>query len=303
MASNRKFTFHHNNNQNRTNQNSNNKNFNKPNIPPTTTNNANNQDNDEDFLDISDTELIRASQAVESQMKFTNNVHPKTSNALNIFSQFTSDAAPQSQFASMSQMQAPNMTIMGHPTSVIGGSQFNPVDTFSQLETTKCELKEVKNANMQKEGEVKILRDKLKKQEQEMQRVRNEKLELLKKLQTQQIEAKKHLEKQIEFKELESQFKCQELIEMQMKCKQLEAKLKKSQNTVNPPLNSFPGPTPSKTAVTEAQNFQQQMNSQSIFDEEFSRKKGSSQNITTSGLVTNKGISSIHDLTQIRIFT
>lgn len=298
MASNRKFTFHH-NNQNRTNNQNpnNNNNFNRPHNPPktttTTTNNnntnANNQDNDEDFLDISDTELIRASQAVESQMKFTNNVHPKTSNALNIFSQFTGDAAPQSQFASMSQMQAPSMTIMGHPTTVIGGSQFSPVDTFSQLETTKCELKEVKDANMQKEGEVKILRDKLKKQDQEMQRVRNEKLELLKKLQTQQVEAKKHLEKQMEFKELESQFKCQELIEMQMKCKQLEAKLKKSQNTVNPPLNSFPAPTSKTTTNTEAHNFQQQMNSQSIFDEEFSRKKGSSQNIPPSLLVTNKG--------------
>ncbi len=296
MASNRKFTFvHHNNNPNRTNQNfSNNNRPNNPTLNQNSANTANNQDNDEDFLDISDTELIRASQVVESQLKFTNNVHHKTSNALNIFSQFNNEV-PHSQVPTVSQMQPPAMTIMGHPTSVVG-SQFNTVDTYSQLETTRCELKEIKNANMQKEGEVKILRDKLKKQEQEMQRVRNEKLELLKKIQTQQIEAKKNLDKQMEFKELENQFKSQELMEMQMKCKQLEAKLKKSQNTVNPPLNSFPPPakmstaTPATTAAEAQQNFQQQMNSQTIFDEEFSRKRGSSQNTPSTLLTSNKGI-------------
>ena len=71
-------------------------------------------DNDEDFLDISDTELIRASQVVESQLKFTNNVHHTTSNALNIFSQFNSNnndvTISNSQFMNM-QGPTPTMVI------------------------------------------------------------------------------------------------------------------------------------------------------------------------------------------------
>ena len=141
---------------------------------------------------------------------------------------------------------------------------------------------------MQKEGEVKILRDKLKKQESEMQRVRNEKLELLKKLQQQQIEAKKNLEKQIEFKELENQFKSQELTDLTMKCKQLEAKLKKSQNSVNPPLNL---PTAS-SRIENPQKHSQDITS-SMFDEEFSRRKSINQQahppLNPSNVICNKG--------------
>lgn len=131
MASKKQFNFSRNTNQQ----------ANKVNQPTAKTSNANQVD-DEDFLDISDTELIRASQVVESQLKFTNNVHHTTSNALNIFSQFTNDA-PQSQF--QSQMAAPAMTVTGHQTrSYQHGSQFNtPLDTYSQLADTKDELKMV----------------------------------------------------------------------------------------------------------------------------------------------------------------
>ena len=62
---------------------------------------------------------------------------------------------------------------------------------------------------MQKEGEVKILREKIKKQDQDMQRVRNEKLELVKKLQQQQLESKRSFDKAIEFTKLDNQLKSQ----------------------------------------------------------------------------------------------
>ena len=99
--------YSNNNNNNRYNNNTNNNyatNNQKKTNPPVnvnTNNSNNNNNNDEDFLDISDNELIRASQVVESQLKFTNNVHHTTSNAINIFSQFNSNYNEPAQSQSM----------------------------------------------------------------------------------------------------------------------------------------------------------------------------------------------------------
>lgn len=109
-------------------------------------NNTNNRDivviddnDDDDLLDISDNELIRASQQVESSLRFTNNVHHTTSNALNIFSQFTVDA-PASQLP---------------PSTLYSNSNLIDHDEVSKL---KSEYNQLKNDKMQREGEVKILR-------------------------------------------------------------------------------------------------------------------------------------------------
>lgn len=160
-------------------------------------------DKDDDFLDISDTELIRASQAVESQLKFTNNVHHATSNAITIFSQFTQN-------------------VNDKPT----------MDDREAEDGFRQEIRQLKSTNMQKDGEVKILRDKLKRLEQEMQKMRTEKIDLIKKLQQQQDETKRNFQKQIEYKELENQFKSQEIVELTMKYKVLESTVKKNPNTV-----------------------------------------------------------------------
>lgn len=165
-------------------------------------------DKDDDFLDISDTELIRASQAVESQLKFTNNVHHATSNAITIFSQFTQSANDKPNLAN------------AH------------LDHREAEDGLKQEIRQLKNTNMQKDGEVKILRDKLKRLEQEMQKMRTEKIDLIKKLQQQQDETKRNFQKQIEYKELENQFKSQEIVELTMKYKVLESSVKKNPNTV-----------------------------------------------------------------------
>ena len=175
-----------------------------------------------------------ASQEVESQLKFTNNVHHATSNTVNIFS----------QMASSSLMPAPTMTAMGAPTQPLTNSNMTstaastasyvhhnennhgaPVAIIDEL---KNEIKQVRTENMAKDGEVKILREKLKKLEQDSQRMRTERADLIKKLQTQKEEEKKGLQKQIEFKELENQFKNQEIFDLTMKCKQLESSSKKS---------------------------------------------------------------------------
>ncbi|RNA43988.1 ATR-interacting -like isoform X2 [Brachionus plicatilis] len=166
---------------------------------------------DDDFLDISDTELIRASQAVESQLKFTNNVHHATSNAITIFSQFTQNACDEKS---------------NFPIS-------NPNTHIKEMEDDlKHQLKQLRSTNMQKDGEVKILRDKLRRFEQEMQKMRTEKIDLIKKLQQQQDETKRSFQKQIEYKELENQFKSQEIVELTMKYKVLESSVKKNPNTV-----------------------------------------------------------------------
>lgn len=179
--------------------------------------------NDEDLLDISDTELIRASQVVESQLKFTNNVHHTTSNALNIFSQFNQNANECA------------VGLMGPPMSTgatiySNFSNANNNQDASQVDDLRNELKQIKSENMAKDGEVKILRDKLKRLEQETQRMRTERVDLVKKLQQQQDEAKKSLQKQIEYKELENQFKSQEIVELTMKYKVLESTVKKNPN-------------------------------------------------------------------------
>ncbi len=44
---------------------------------------------DEDLFDISDSDLIRASQAIEAELRIVNNTHAATNNAMNIFSQFS----------------------------------------------------------------------------------------------------------------------------------------------------------------------------------------------------------------------
>ena len=184
-------------------------------IKPAQKNDSDN-DNDDDFLNISDTELIRASQAVESQLKFTNNIHHATSNALTIFSQFSNEGL----------IMAPPSTYGLGSTTVYSNS--HGTDLCSQLEDQKLELKKFKNELMHKDGEVKILRDKLKRTEQELQRTRAEKTEMDKKLHIQQEDAKKTLKKQMELKELEHQLKSQEVVELTMKCKQLESSVKKT---------------------------------------------------------------------------
>ncbi len=234
------------------------------------TNDAEN-DNDDDFLDISDTELIRASQAIESQLKFTNNIHHTTSNALTIFSQFSNDGLAM----------APPSTYGIGSTTVF--SNAHSTDLCSQIEDQKSELKKVKNELMHKDGEVKILRDKLKRVEQELQRARTEKTELDKKLHTQQEDAKKILKKQMELKELEHQLKSQEVVELTMKCKQLESSVKKSNpmnklNNITSTLapissNSSTIQIPSVTQInaTTQSNYLDQ--SSSAFDEAFSLNK------------------------------
>lgn len=77
------------------------------------------------------------------------------------------------------------------------------------------------------------MRDKLKRLEQETQRMRTERLDMVKKLEQKQEENSKALQKQIEYKDLENQFKTQEIIELQMKNKYLESNLKKNVNLVS----------------------------------------------------------------------
>jgi len=227
--------------------------------------NANSHENyDEDLLDISDSELIRASQVVESQLKFTNNVHQTTSNALNIFSQFNSTnnqnclmPAP-SIYPSSTNMnnggagtahhQQPSQYNYQHHNQPVMASQFQHLDgdPVAQLEQLNNELKQIKTENMQKDGEVKILRDKLKRLEQDAQRMRTERSDLVKKLEQKQEETKKSLQKQIEFKELENQFKSQEIVELTMKYKYLESAVKK-----NPAIiSSTPMPMQQTTTTT-----------------------------------------------------
>ena len=113
---------------------------------------------------------------------------------------------------------------------------------------------------MAKDGEVKILRDKLKRLEQDTQRMRTERVDLIKKLQTQKEEEKKGLQKQIELKELENQFKYQEIMELTMKCKQLESNSKKSAAAVAM-ANSNSVATPNNPQVIQVQPQQQQQHS------------------------------------------
>ena len=72
----------------------------------------------------------------------------------------------------------------------------------------------------------------MKRLEQDMQKMRTERLDLIKKLQQQKDESDRALQKQIEFKEIENQFKTQELVELSMKYKILESTVKKNPTSV-----------------------------------------------------------------------
>ena len=111
-------------------------------------------DDDDQMFDISDTELIRASQAVESSLIFTNNVHHTTSNALNIFSQFTSNNKPDAATTA-------GTGLMGPPTQLPPSTLYSNSSVFdphAQCDDLKLEINKIKTENMQKDGEVKILR-------------------------------------------------------------------------------------------------------------------------------------------------
>lgn len=140
---------------------------------------------DEDLLDISDTELIRASQVVESQLKFTNNVHHTTNNAMNIFSQFSQASCTNSQYhggvdfntnqhhnqqtaASSNYHQPGGRGMMGPPsnyppssysaTAAAASATFisctNPNYADMSDEEVRGEMARLKSENMQKDGEV-----------------------------------------------------------------------------------------------------------------------------------------------------
>lgn len=191
-------------------------------------NKNNNNDDEDDDLDISDSELIRASQAVESQLKFTNNVHHTTSNAMNIFSQFNSTTQPPPILNSTSNNLMPPPS-----TTTLYSGGHNDIIFSQNSDDLQSQVKQLKTENMQKDGEVKILRDKLKRMEQDSQRMRVEREELFKKLQQQQDEAKRALQKQIDIKELENQLKSQEIVDLTMKYKVLESTVKRNPNNNN----------------------------------------------------------------------
>jgi hypothetical protein len=108
-------------------------------------------DDDDDLLDISDNELIRASQAVESSLIFTNNVHHATSNAITIFSQLPTN---RNDDGGANCMGPPSQL----PPSNMMYSNSNMYDANEQPDDFKFEINKLKTENMQKDGEVKILR-------------------------------------------------------------------------------------------------------------------------------------------------
>jgi hypothetical protein len=114
-----------------------------------------NDDDDDDLLDISDTELIRASQAVESSLIFTNNVHHATSNAINIFSQFTANKNNNVGGNDDAQLMGPPTQF---PPSTLYSNTNRLMDADAHCDDLKLEVNKLKTENMQKEGEVKILR-------------------------------------------------------------------------------------------------------------------------------------------------
>jgi hypothetical protein len=107
---------------------------------------------DEDLDDISDNELIRASQVVESQLMFTNNVHHTTSNAMNIFSQVNTNISMYNNEPSCSMGPPLHPISANNCTTIYSNSNLN--DPFVQVDDLKNELKHVKSENMQKDGEV-----------------------------------------------------------------------------------------------------------------------------------------------------
>lgn len=103
--------------------------------------------------------------------------------------------------------------------------------------------------------------------EQETQRMRTERCDLIKKLQQQQEEAKKVLQKQIEFKEIENQFKSQEIVELTMKYKVLESSVRNKSSTLNSSTIATQ-PQITSTHLPQSQHHQQQLSQHySVFDE------------------------------------
>ena len=148
--------------------------------------------------DISDSELIKASQILES--KFIN-----------------------THASELSEIQNNNTKVNNN--------------YLSDVNSHEIDINKIKADNFQKAGEVKMLREKFKKVEIEMNKLRNEKIELTKKLSKQNDDTEKAFRKQIESKELEIKFKNQEIIEITMKYKSLEAKVKREgNNNIIPPL-------------------------------------------------------------------
>lgn len=128
---------------------------------------------DEDLLDISDTELIRASQVVESQLKFINNAHTTTNNAMNIFSQFSQTTTTQqqqqlhyhhhnqhhegggNQYAGNSRQQS-NQPMPSTYSANHGAIMSTNPNYYADLtdEDIRSEILKLRNENLQKEGEV-----------------------------------------------------------------------------------------------------------------------------------------------------
>ena len=103
--------------------------------------------------------------------------------------------------------------------------------------------------------------------EQETQRMRTERCDLIKKLQQQQEEAKKVLQKQIEFKEIENQFKSQEIVELTMKYKVLESSVRNKSTNLNS-STIVTQPQITSTHLPQSQHHQQQLSQHySVFDE------------------------------------
>ena len=107
--------------------------------------------------------------------------------------------------------------------------------------------------------------------EQETQRMRTERCDLIKKLQHQQEEAKKVLQKQIEFKEIENQFKSQEIVELTMKYKVLESSVRNKSSTLSnstqPHITSTHLPQSQHHHHQQQQQQQQLSQHYSVFDE------------------------------------
>jgi hypothetical protein len=190
--------------------------------------NYNNYDDDDD--DISDSELIRASQMVES--RYVNSAAISSTHNLNRTA--ATAAHNQSSFASQ----------------LYHNPQLEHTLDGSDAHQLAQEIRALKSDNYQKDGEVKILRDRLKKSEFELTKLRNDKMELAKKFTLQSDETTKAYRKQLESKELEVQFKTQEILELTMKYKLLESKMRKSATTTT---------TGTGEPLKQVQNMQQYM--------------------------------------------
>jgi hypothetical protein len=153
---------------------------------------------DDDMIGISDTELIQVSQLFES--KYYSSQH--------VSNQYGSTQTPMPM--------APPLSTRQPKSNACRPNEGNPLPASN-------EISRLREENFQKNGEVKILRNKLTKLEQEMNRLRNEKIDLVKKLNQRHEDEEKNYKKQIEAKEVQIQFKCQEIMQLTMRNKQLES--------------------------------------------------------------------------------